>query len=196
MTLSQQRFPPRLASWWRVFAYSRRLTVAAALVAAGTMLTVAIDEVLLPIGMHAIPTGYVLAGAYGIAAATSGQRTLAAYERLAPLSRQVALEAATLGVTGALLVVACAVTGDAPGLTAAMAFGGLGLLAAQVVPAYAEMAVATFAVLFLYLLGARGGDVVAAFARRADVSIALALAFLVCRYAHLLTRRARPVSDF
>ena len=196
MTLSQQRFPPRLASWWRVFASSRRLTVATALVAAGTMLTVAIDEVLLPVGMHAIPTGYLLAGAYGIAAATLGQRTLAAFERLATPSRQMALEAATLGVLGALLAVARALTGDVPGLTAAMAFGGLGLLAAQVVPAYAEMAVATFAVLFLYLLGARGGEVVARFAMRTDVNGLLALAFLVCRYAHLFARRARPAANF
>jgi hypothetical protein len=178
----------------RVFAYSRRLTVAAILVAAGTSLTIAIDEVLLPIGMRAIPTGYLLAGAYGDAAATLGQRTLAAYERLAPRSRQVALEVATVGVMGALLVVARALTGPVPGVTAAMAFGGLGLLAAQVIPAYAEIAVATFAVLFLYLLGTRGGDAVAEFAMRTDISGLLALTFLAGRYGHLFAR-VRPVAD-
>jgi hypothetical protein len=195
MTPSQQRFLPRLASWWRVFAYTRRLTVAAALVAAGTMFTVAIEEVLLPISVRAIPTGFLFAASFGLAAATLGQHTLAAYERLGWPSRQVALEVATLSVTGALLLVARIVTGPVPGLTAAMAFGGLGLLAAQLVPTYAEVVVATFGVLLLFVLGTRNGEGVAGLAMRTDLNAALALVFLGCRYAHLFGRRGRPVAE-
>lgn len=195
MTRSQPRFPRRLASWWRVFAYSRRLTVALALVAAGTMLTIAVDEVLLPVNVRAIPTGYLLAGAYGVATATLGQRSLAAYERFAPPSRQVLLEVATLCAAGLLLLVARVLMGPVPGVAAATAFGALGLFAAQVFPGLAEVAVATFAVLFLFLLGGTGGDVVAEVAMRTDVSGTFSVAFLVCRYVHLARHRSRPHGD-
>ena len=192
MTRSQPPSPPPLVSWAAVYAHARRLPLAIGLVGIGSLLAIALDEVLLPISLRSIPTGYVLAAVVAVAAAVLGRSTLVAFERLSRASTRMTLELVTLAVTGALLACARLVTGPVAGLPAVVAFAAFGLLVAEVLPALAEVVVATVATLFLFLAGGNLALAIDDLAARWDVSLALSGVFVVCRVVHLTLFGRRP----
>ena len=158
---------------------------------AGTALALAIDEVVLPISLRSIPTGYLLAGVFSIATASLGQRTLAMYERLADLRTLLTLEAVTVGVAAVLLLGSRLVAGPVTGLPSAVTFGALGLLAGHLLASLAEVVVASVAIVFLFLAGGTLASSVDDLASHWAANLTLCGLMLAARIAHLVAFRGR-----